>query len=64
MASPSDLGFMDENGFVYFKQRLKRMIVSSGYNIYPQYVENVLDQHPDVFVSVVVGMIIVIKASS
>ena len=51
-----DLGFMDEDGFVYFKQRLKRMIVSSGYNIYPQYVENVLDQHPDVLMSVVVGI--------
>ena len=30
-----DLGIMDEEGFVYFKGRAKRMIVSSGYNIYP-----------------------------
>ena len=38
-----DVGFIDEDGFVYFKQRLKRLIVSSGYNIYPQQIENVLN---------------------
>ena len=26
---------MDSDGFVYFKQRIKRMIVTSGYNVYP-----------------------------
>ena len=51
-----DLGCMDEEGFVYFKQRIKRMIVSSGYNIYPQYVENVIDSHPSVLMSCVVGI--------
>lgn len=50
-----DLGYMDEDGFVYFKQRMKRMIVSSGYNIYPQHVENVIDSHPDVLMSCVVA---------
>ena len=28
-----DLGVMDEDGFVYFRQRIKRMIVTSGYNV-------------------------------
>ena len=51
-----DLGYMDEEGFVYFKQRLKRMIVSSGYNIYPQYIENIIDSHPDVLMSTVIGI--------
>ncbi len=51
-----DLGYMDEDGFVYFKQRLKRMIVSSGYNVYPQYIENVIDSHPDVLMSTVIGI--------
>lgn len=51
-----DLGYMDEDGFIYFKQRLKRMIVSSGYNIYPQHIENVLDSHPDVLMSTVIGV--------
>ncbi|MEA5026237.1 MAG: AMP-binding protein [Erysipelotrichaceae bacterium] len=51
-----DLGYMDEDGFVYFKQRLKRMIVSSGYNVYPQYIENIIDSHPDVLMSTVIGI--------
>ncbi len=51
-----DLGCMDADGFLYFKQRLKRMIVSSGYNVYPQYIENVLDSHPAVLMSCVVGI--------
>lgn len=51
-----DLGYMDEDGFVYFKQRIKRMIVSSGYNIYPQYIENVIDSHPKVLMSCVIGL--------
>lgn len=51
-----DLGYMDEEGFVYFKQRLKRMIISSGYNIYPQTLENIIDAHPDVLYSTVIGV--------
>ncbi len=37
-----DLGYMDEDGVIFYVQRIKRIIISSGYNIYPQYVENVL----------------------
>ena len=51
-----DLGSMDEEGFVYFKQRLKRMIITSGYNVYPSQVENVIDAHPDVLMSCVIGV--------
>lgn len=51
-----DLGVMDPDGFVYFKQRLKRLIISSGYCLYPQYIENVIDSHEDVLVSCVVGI--------
>lgn len=51
-----DLGCMDEDGFIYFRQRQKRVIVSSGYNIYPQYIENIIDSHPDVLVSCVIGI--------
>ena len=51
-----DLGTMDEDGFVYFKQRLKRMIVSSGYNIYPSHIENIIDSHECVFTSTVIGV--------
>lgn len=51
-----DLGYMDSDGFIYFKQRLKRVIVSSGYCVYPQYIENVIDSHPDVLMSCVIGI--------
>lgn len=51
-----DLGYMDEDGFVYFKQRLKRMIVSSGYNVYPSQIESVINLHPDVLTSTVIGI--------
>ena len=51
-----DLGYMDEDGFIYFKQRLKRMIVSSGYCLYPQYIENIIDSHPKVLMSCVIGV--------
>ncbi len=51
-----DLGYMDKDGFIYFKQRLKRIIVSSGYSIYPQYIENIIDSHPKVLMSCVIGI--------
>ncbi len=51
-----DAGSMDEEGFVYFKQRMKRLIVTSGYNVYPSHIENILDKHPDVDCSCVIGV--------
>ena len=51
-----DIASMDSDGFVYFKQRLKRVIVSSGYNIYPSYVEKVINSHPAVLTSTVIGI--------
>ena len=51
-----DLGYMDEDGFVYFVQRLKRMIVTSGYNVYPSQIENVIDSHEAVMFSTVIGV--------
>ena len=51
-----DLGIMDEQGFVYFKGRAKRMIISSGYNIYPAQIENILDAHEAVQMSCVIGV--------
>ena len=51
-----DLGVMDEEGFVFFRGRAKRMIISSGYNIYPNRIENILDAHPAVQMSCVIGV--------
>jgi long-chain acyl-CoA synthetase len=51
-----DLGYMDDDGFVFYKGRLKRMIVSSGYNVYPSHVEEVIESHPAVLQCTVVGV--------
>ncbi len=51
-----DLGVMDEQGFVFFKGRAKRMIVTSGYNVYPAQLENILDAHEKVQMSCVIGI--------
>lgn len=51
-----DLGYMDEEGFTFFKGRIKRMIISSGYNIYPAQIENILDANPLVHMSCVIGV--------
>ena len=51
-----DLGVMDEEGFIFFKGRAKRMIISSGYNVYPAQIENILDAHEKVQMSCVIGV--------
>lgn len=51
-----DLGHMDEEGFVFFSQRIKRMIVTNGYNVYPGQLENVIDSIPEVAYSCVIGV--------
>lgn len=51
-----DLGYMDEDGFIYFVQRLKRMIITNGYNVYPSQIENVIDAHEAVMFSTVIGV--------
>ena len=51
-----DLGPMDTEGFIYFRGRAKRMIISSGYNIYPGQLENILDAHEKVQMSCIIGV--------
>ena len=51
-----DLGVMDEEGFIYFRGRAKRMIISSGYNVYPGQIENILDANELVQMSCVIGV--------
>ena len=57
-----DMDMMDEDGYIYFRQRLKRMIVSSGYNIYPSHIEEILNSHQDVESSCVIGVPDTIRA--
>ncbi len=47
---------MDEDGFFYFAARLKRLIKSSGFNVYPAEVEATLREHPAVAEACVVGV--------
>ncbi|MBR3230683.1 acyl--CoA ligase [Candidatus Saccharibacteria bacterium] len=51
-----DLGYLGEDGFIYFAQRLKRMIISSGYNIYPTHLESIINSHEAVLTSTVIGI--------
>lgn len=51
-----DLGYMDADGFIYFRQRIKRMLVTSGYNVYPSQLENIIDSHEKVLLSCVIGI--------
>ena len=51
-----DLGSMDEDGFITYRQRIKRMIITSGYNVYPAQIEEVLEKHPAVSEVTVIGV--------
>jgi long-chain acyl-CoA synthetase len=51
-----DIFTMDDDGYFYFKLRLKRMIKSSGMNVYPAQVEAILYQHDDVRDACVIGI--------
>jgi len=51
-----DLGVMDDEGFIYFRQRIKRMIISSGYSIYPSQLESAIDSNENVLISCVIGL--------
>ena len=51
-----DLGVMDADGFVYFRGRRKRMIITSGYNVYPAQLENLLEAHEAVQRCCIIGV--------
>ena len=51
-----DLGYKDSDGYIYFRQRIKRMIVTNGYNVYPGQIENIIDSCPEVAYSCVIGV--------
>lgn len=51
-----DVGTMDDEGFIFFKQRIKRMIVVSGYNVYPSQIENIIDSLDEVHMSCCIGV--------
>lgn len=51
-----DIGYLGEDGLIYFAQRLKRIIISSGYNIYPTHLESIINSHEAVLTSTVIGV--------
>jgi long-chain acyl-CoA synthetase len=51
-----DLGYLDEEGYLFLTDRKSFMIISGGVNIYPQEVENVLTMHPQIFDVAVIGV--------
>lgn len=52
----TDVGSMDERGFVTIRDRMKDMIVSGGFNLYPLEIETVVGKHPAVFQCAVIGV--------
>ncbi|MDN7179490.1 long-chain fatty acid--CoA ligase [Caballeronia sp. SEWSISQ10-4 2] len=51
-----DVGYMDEDGYVFIVDRTKDMLLCSGYNVYPRLLEEAIYQHPDVYEAAVIGI--------
>jgi acyl-CoA synthetase (AMP-forming)/AMP-acid ligase II len=51
-----DLGYFDQDGFLFLVSRKKELIIRGGYNVYPSEIENVLHGHPAVAEAAVVGI--------
>lgn len=51
-----DMGYMDEDGYIFIVDRKKDMVIVGGYNVYPREVEEVLYEHPQVIEAAVIGV--------
>ncbi len=51
-----DIGYIDSKGLLHYKSRLKRMIITSGYNVYPAHIEEILMKHPSVLNCAIIGI--------
>jgi len=56
LATMGDIGYLDEDGYLFLTDRRAHMIISGGVNIYPQESENVLSGHPAIFDVAVIGV--------
>ena len=54
--SVGDMGWLDEDGWLYIADRRTDMIVSGGANIYPAEIEGALEAHPSILSSLVIGL--------
>lgn len=55
-STAGDMGYLDEEGYIYLTDRKSNMIISGGVNIYPQEAENVLTSHPQILDVAVIGV--------
>ena len=51
-----DIGYTDADGYIFIVDRIKDVILSGGYNVYPRLIEDALYQHPDVREAVAIGI--------
>ena len=51
-----DIGYLDEDGYLYIVDRKKDMVVSGGFNVFPRQIEDVLMSHQDVAMCAVIGV--------
>jgi len=51
-----DIGYMDSDGYFYLVDRKKDMIISGGFNVYPQMIEQAIYEHPAVHEVIVIGI--------
>jgi len=51
-----DVGYLDDGGYLFIADRLKDMIITGGYNVYPKEVENAIFKHEAVFEAAVIGV--------
>ncbi len=51
-----DVGYLDEDGYLFLVDRIKDLILCSGYNVYPRAIEEALYSHPDVLETTVIGV--------
>jgi len=52
----ADIGYVDEDGYLFLVDRIKDLILCSGYNVYPRVIEDAVYQHPDVLEAVAIGI--------
>jgi long-chain acyl-CoA synthetase len=51
-----DVGYIDQDGYIFLVDRIKDLIIAGGYNVYPRIIEEALYQHPAIAEAVVIGI--------
>ena len=51
-----DIGYADEDGYIFLVDRIKDLIICSGYNVYPRHIEDALYCHPGIAEAIVIGV--------